>query len=144
MPSHALLYLLPLLFLTLVSCDTLGLPALPAPVPTFADSTEAAEYLIQRANLVVIKGQRITMLAMASGQGSCSTKIASTAADVSELEQAFFSTPEGQAYRQLSFNLPADKRAALKAYVDQHGAKPLATHINKQISYLDSAINTCE
>ena len=91
------------------------------------------------------KGQLITILAMAAGQGPCLTKMAGLSADVQELEQAFFATQEGMDYRQnIVLARPDNMRDALRQYVQRQGAEALAAHINKQISYMDSAIRACD
>ena len=135
-----------LLVLFSTACDlAASLTNRPEPVPSFANDVEAVDYITARANLVVNKGQRLTVLAMAAGQGACLTKMANLGADVQELEQAFFATPEGADYRQtILIARPDNTRDALSQYVQRQGAGALAAHINKQISYMDAAIRACD
>lgn len=139
-PTACLFLLVLLSLLAFIACEVLNQPE---SVPTFSDNLEAADYLIERYKYIANKANRVMMISMAAGQGSCATKMASLAADVQDLERAFFATPAGSAYLQLVKDRWIQDRIMVETYIENHGYQELGNHLNKHANIVDRFVSAC-
>ena len=122
-------------------CDSTTPPQ--SSTPTIADSREAADEILETANRVVLKNERLSQAVMFSTGTSCVIAAHEAAAAIRTNDQAFESTAAGQAFTNINLG-DENKRDAIGVFVIDWGPEVLLKHIQATERLVDQALRNCD